>query len=97
MVFALFDQAIKYERLYRHRSAGLGGAATSNTFVGFQASGSDRLDERLMIQLVLVGVALGEVGDRPVEPVALTEVGGDGDGVAGSGVGPSQGPSADPA
>jgi hypothetical protein len=38
--------------------------------VGFQPSGADRLDEGLMIQLVLVGVALGEVGDRPVELVA---------------------------
>ena len=51
--------------------------------------------ERLIVQLVLVGVALGEVGDRPVELVARTQVGGDGDRVAGAGMGPGQGPAAD--
>src|SRR5215216_2237306 len=71
------------------------GPPPSDAFVGFQPSGSDCLDEGLMIQFVLVGVALGEVGDRPVEPVAAAQVGGDGDGVAGAGVGSGQGPAAD--
>ena len=42
------------------------GSPRSDAFEGFESSGSDRLDERLIIQFVLVGVALGEVGDRPV-------------------------------
>jgi hypothetical protein len=60
------------------------GLRRSDAFVGFQPSGSDRLDEGLMVQLVLVGIALGEVSDRPVEAVAATQVGGDRDGVAGA-------------
>src|SRR5512133_404566 len=71
------------------------GPPPSDTFVGFESSGSDRLDERLMIQLVLVGVTPGEVGDRPVEPVAAAQVPGDRDGIAGSGMGSDQGPAAD--
>src|SRR5215203_3183865 len=71
------------------------GPPPSHAFVGFQPSGSDRLDEGLIIQLVLVGVALGEVGDRLVEPVAAPQIPGNGDGVAGAGVRPGQRPAAD--
>jgi hypothetical protein len=42
---------------------GDGAAGASDAFERFQPSGSDRLDERLMVQFVLVGVALGKVGD----------------------------------
>jgi hypothetical protein len=35
-----------------------------------EASGRDSIDERGVTALVLVGVALGEVSDRIVEPVA---------------------------
>ena len=61
----------------------------------FQPPGSDRLDELLVVLLVLVGVALGEVGDRPVERVAVAQVLGDRDRVPGPGVGPRQRPPAD--
>src|SRR5215208_3603251 len=37
VVFALFDRAIKHQRLYRHRSAGLGGAATLTRLRGLPA------------------------------------------------------------
>jgi hypothetical protein len=39
-----------------------------------QPSGSDRRSERLVVAFVLVGMALGEVGDRSVELVVLTQV-----------------------
>ena len=42
----------------------------SDTFDRFEATGSDRFDELLVVLLVLVGVAFAEVGDRPVERVA---------------------------
>src|SRR5512133_300285 len=58
----------------------------SGAFERLQPSRSDRLRERLIVQLVLVGVALREVDDRPVELVVLTQVLGDGDRVAGAGV-----------
>ena len=48
----------------------MGAAGASDAFECFQASGSDRCGERLVVQFVLVGVALGEVGDRLVEAVA---------------------------
>src|SRR5215470_14639903 len=50
--------------------------------------------ERGVVAVVLVGVFLGEVGDRLVEFAGAAEVGGQGDAVAGSGVGPGQGPPA---
>src|SRR5215813_7112224 len=47
-----------------------------------------------VVEFVLVGVFLGEVGDRLVEFVRAAEVGGQGDAVAGAGVGPGEGPPA---
>ena len=47
-------------------------------------------DEGVVVALVLVGVGLGELDEGPVEGVAAAEVGGDGDAVAGAGVGPGQ-------
>src|SRR5215469_16039521 len=47
-----------------------------------------------VVAFVLVGVGLGEVGDRLVEFAGAAEVGGQGDTVAGAGVGPGEGPSA---
>src|SRR4030095_1398488 len=44
----------------------------SGAFERLQPSRSDRLRERLIAKLVLVGIALGEVADRPVELVVLT-------------------------
>src|SRR6478672_12688624 len=46
------------------------------------------------VGLVLVGVGFGEVGHRLGEPVATTEVGGNGNAVPGAGVRPCQGPAA---
>ena len=62
----------------------------SNTLDRLEAAGADRVAERLIVLLVLVGVAFREVGDRLVELVLRAEVRGEGDGVAGSGVRPSQ-------
>jgi hypothetical protein len=63
-------------------------SGSSDAFEGFQPPGSDGCHEFLVVALVLVGVALGEVGDRLVERVAAAEVSGDGDRVAGPGVRP---------
>src|SRR5215471_7927613 len=68
---------------------------SSNPFDGLQPPGGDRAGELLVVLLVLVGVALREVGGRFVERVAAAEVGGDGDRVSGAGVGAGQGPPAD--
>ena len=46
----------------------------SDALNGLEASGADRLGESLVVALVLVGVALREVGDRAIELVALAEV-----------------------
>ena len=54
-----------------------GKAVCSDAFECFQSTRPDRLGERLIVPLVLVCVALGEVGDRLVEPVLLAEVRGD--------------------
>ena len=48
------------------------------------------LDEGVVVALVLVGVGLGELDEGPVEGVTGAQVGGDGDTVAGAGVGPDQ-------
>src|SRR5688572_17178947 len=59
----------------------------SGAFDGLEAARADGFAECLVVVLVLVGVALREVGDRLVEAVLLPEVRGDGHGVAGAGVG----------
>ena len=51
-------------------------------------------DEGVVVALVLVGVAGGEVGNGVIDGVVGAEVFGDGDGVAGSGVGAGKGPAA---
>src|SRR5215468_2147407 len=62
----------------------------------FQAAGPDRVGELLVVPLVLVGVAPREVSDRLVEVIAVTQAGGDGDGIPGPGVCPRQRPPAGP-
>ena len=62
---------------------------------GLQAARPDGFRESLVVPFVLVGVTLGEVGDRPIELVALAQVLGQGYGVTGPGVGPGQRPTAD--
>ena len=69
---------------------------SSEAFEGFQPPGSDRVDELLVVLFVLVGVPLGEVGDR-CRTRRCAQVRGDGDRVPGPGVGPRQRPSAGPA
>src|SRR5207344_727823 len=60
-----------------------GAAATSprctwsNAQLGSDAAGRDRLLQRLVVPLVLVGIGLGERGHSSVEDLALTEVGAD--------------------
>ena len=63
---------------------------------GFQTAESDRVNERLIVALVLVGVALREVGDRCIELIAFAQAGGNRDGVPGPGVRPGQRPPAGP-
>ena len=54
----------------------------SDPFDCLQPSCADRVGERLVVPLVLVCVALGEVGDRLIESILLAEVRGDRDRVA---------------
>ena len=56
-------------------------ACVSDTLDGLQPAGVDRVDECLEVLVVLIRVALREIGDRPVEAIALAEIRGDGDGV----------------
>jgi hypothetical protein len=48
-----------------------------------------------MVPFGLIGVSRREVGDRPIEVLALAEVGGDLHAVAGAGVGTGQRPAAE--
>ena len=48
------------------------------------------LEDRRVVALVLIGVGLRELGQRPVEGVARAEVGGDRDAVAAIGHGPGR-------
>src|SRR5215475_66631 len=97
------NSAVTILRSLARRSAGAVPDAAASTprpirsdaFEGFQPPGLDRLHELLVVLFVLVGVTLGEVGDRCVERVAVTQVVGNGDRVPGPGVGPRQRPSAD--
>jgi hypothetical protein len=54
-------------------------AALSHALERFDPTGPDSLHERLEVLLVLIGVALGELGDRSVERVVVAEVLADGD------------------
>jgi hypothetical protein len=70
--------------------------ALSNALDRCESSGADRLGRGLVVAVVLVGVALGEVGDRLVEAVTLAEIRGDRDRVSRRpGVRPSKRPSAE--
>ena len=51
---------------------------SSDSLARLQPSGSNRLDELLVVTFVLVGAVLREVGDRPVECVAVAEARGGG-------------------
>src|SRR6266568_4811865 len=54
-----------------------------------------RVDERLVVTLVLIGVRAGELRNGLVEYARAAQVGGDGDPVAGAGVCPRQRPAAE--
>src|SRR5215469_12351677 len=56
---------------------------SSDAFNGFEPPGPDRVGELLVVLLVLVGVPLGEVGDRVIELLAGTELFSQNDGVPG--------------
>src|SRR5580704_6972838 len=56
-----------------------------------------RVDHGLVVTLILIRVGGGEPRDGPVENIRATQVGGDGDAVAGPRVRPGQGPAAHPA
>src|ERR1700738_4678852 len=57
----------------------------------------DRIQESVIVPLVLIGIDLGERTDGVVEDLARPEGSGDGDPVTRSGVGPGEGPAAEPA
>ena len=61
-------------------------SGSSDALACFQPPGPDGGDEFLVVALVLVGVALREVGDRLVKCIAVAQVDGDGNRVTGSGV-----------
>src|SRR4029077_18665986 len=71
-------------------------SAASDALERFETAGPDRLNELLVVPLVLVGVATGEVGDGSVELIAFAQAGGDGDRVPRPGVRPRQRPPAGP-
>src|SRR5829696_1239440 len=54
------------------------------------------LSQGLVVALILVGIGTGEVGDGPVEDVAVAEVGRDGNSVTRAGVGAGEGRRTDP-
>ena len=54
----------------------------SDAFECLESAGADRFGERVIVLVVLVCVAFGEVGDRLVELVFVAEVGGERDRVA---------------
>ena len=60
---------------------------SSDPFDRLDAPGLDGVEEGRVVELVLVGVPVGELHDGPIEDVALAQVGGDGDRVAGPRVG----------
>src|SRR5215470_17486670 len=70
-------------------------AGSSDPDLGLDPAAGDRLGEGGVVALVLVGVCLGELHDRPVEGVGGAEVRRDGDPVAGTGVRAGQRPAAD--
>jgi len=63
---------------------------------GLDSAVGDGFDETVVVVLVLVGVAGGEVGDGAIHGAVGAEVFGDGDGVPRSGVGAGKSPAAHP-
>jgi hypothetical protein len=63
------------------------GAATLQLCLSLYAASRYCIDERGVVALVLVGVDIGERGDRAIERLGGTKVAGDCEGVAGSRVG----------
>jgi len=62
----------------------------SHAGFGGEPPGGDGVDKSLVVAFVLVGVRARELGDGLVEDVGAAKVGGDGDPVAGAGVGAGQ-------
>ncbi len=58
--------------------------------LGADPAGSDGVNQRSVVAGVLVGVGDGELPEALVEPAPLADVGGDGDRIAGAGVGAGQ-------
>ncbi len=54
--------------------------------MGDDAAGGGGRGKRLVVAFVLAGVGGSELGDGPIEDVRAAEVGGDGDGITGTGV-----------
>src|SRR4051812_20320889 len=67
------------------------GSPRSHAFGRGYAAVLDGIDERAVVPFVLVRIGLGEVGERAVERLATSEVGGYRDAIAGPGVGAGQG------
>jgi hypothetical protein len=64
-------QPVGLADLWWNKGNGSLGSSGSGAFDRLQPAGSDRVGERLVVALVLVGVALGKGADRPVERVVL--------------------------
>src|SRR5215470_16224692 len=71
-----------------------GAAGSSQAVLGGYPPGLRGLHQGVVITLVLVGVGAREPADGAIEDVRAAEIGGDGDAVAGAGVGPGQRPAA---
>ena len=78
----LRSQAVDRPLRGRRRRLRRRAASGSHVLDCCEAALSDRVGEALIVLLVLVCVAFGEVGDRLVERVLLAEVGGERDRVA---------------
>ena len=76
-------------------SSALYGQSGSSLDLRRDPPGFDRIDDRRVVTLVLIGVGLCEGGQGPVEAVSATQIARDRNAVAGPGVGPGQGPAAD--
>jgi hypothetical protein len=72
--------------------ASVRGGGASQPFVGHDSAGAYRGDQLAIVALVLVGIGLRELRDRGLEPRASPQVLGDGDPVAGAGVGTGERP-----
>src|SRR3954452_1957214 len=71
--------SIRWGEMETFRSLTRSRSETSHALRRFEPPVADRLHELVVVLLIAVGITLGEVGDRPLELVALAEIRGDRD------------------